>query len=168
MRWWLLSKTVYSVGIMATENTTPQPAQPTPTPDPAAAAPPAPPEAPAPAETPTGERKVITPPIDMLAERMRVRVNQGFLKSNLSSVDRNSVNHLAGTLALQSDEKDKASARLEYLLCFLDGDIDWKKRYKEVFGLEPPKERRSVIIPESVRKRGKISSAKGVIEEPDY
>lgn len=168
MRWWLLSKTVYSVGIMATENTTPQPAQTTPTSNPAASAPPTPTEAPAPAEMPTDERKVITPPIDMLAERMRVRVNQGFLNSNLSSVDRNSINHLAGTLALQSGEKDKASARLEYLLCFLDGDIDWKKRYKEVFGLEPPKERRSASIPESVLKRGRISAAKGSIEEPDY
>ena len=141
---------------MATENETPEPAAApeTPTPETAGAK--------------TEGSKVLTPPIDMLAERMRVRVNRALLDSNLSSVDRNSVNQLAGTLALRSDEKDKASVRLEYLLCFLEGDLDWKKRYKEVFGLEPPKERRSVSIPEDVLRRGRKARAAGLQEEPEY
>jgi len=121
---------------MATENETPEPAAApeTPTPETAGAK--------------TEGSKVMTPPIDMLAERMRVRVNKA--------------------LALRSDEKDKASVRLEYLLCFLEGDIDWKKRYKEVFGLEPPKERRSVSIPEDVLRRGRKARAAGLQEEPEY
>jgi hypothetical protein len=141
---------------MATENETPEP--------------PATPEASTPetAGAKTEGSKILTPPIDMLAERMRVRVNKALLNSNFSSVDRNSVNQLAGTLALRSDEKDKASVRLEYLLCFLEGDIEWKKRYKEVFGLEPPKERRSVSIPEDVLRRGQKARAAGLYEEPEY
>lgn len=112
--------------------------------------------------------KTLVPPIDMLAERMRVRVNEGLLRSDLSSVDRNSINQLAGTLALRSDEKDKASVRLEYLLCFLEGDIDWKKRYKEVFGLEPPKESSAVNIPAQLLRPKRRGSSADLIEEPEY
>lgn len=122
----------------------------------------------APQDAAPATRKVLTPPIDMLAERMRVRVNEGLMRSELSSIDRNSINQLAGTLALRSDEKDKASVRLEYLLCFLEGDIDWKKRYKEVFGLEPPEKGNVSNIPMNLLySRGKGSSS-DLIEEPEY
>lgn len=143
---------------MANENSTPNPAE-------VAKAPEGAPQTP---EANAGGRKVITPPIDMLAERMRLRVNQNLLRSDLSSVDRNSMNQLAGTLALRSEEKDKASVRLEYLLCFLEGDIDWKKRYKEVFGLEPPKERSKATIPKRVRNRSRRGPVSDQIEEPEY
>ena len=145
---------------MANENKTPKPVGPKVEPEAQASA--------APGSAGNEKPKSITPPIDMLAERMRLRVNKAFLGSKISTVDRNSINQLAGTLALQTGEKDKASARLEYLLCFLEGDIDWKKRYKEVFGLEPPKKKTYVEIPESLRQRSRTLKASGKFEEPDY
>ena len=75
---------------------------------------------------------------DTLDGYMRMRVMKLFREQDLTVVEKNAINQLAGTLALQSGEEDKASARIEYLLCFLEGEIDWRKRYEQVFKLKPP------------------------------
>lgn len=77
---------------------------------------------------------------DTLDGYMRMRVMELFREQNLPVVEKNAINQLAGTLAIQSGEEDRASARIEYLLCFLEGEIDWRKRYEEVFKLKPPTE----------------------------
>jgi len=96
---------------------------------------------------------------------MRVEVMRLLRESGLKAVEKNALNQLAGTLALESGEDDKASARLEYLMIFLEGDIDWRKRYKEVFGLNPPT--KMAPVRKTTKPKGKKKNPSG-IEEPDY
>jgi hypothetical protein len=99
---------------------------------------------------------------------MRMRVMHLFQEKNLPAVEKNAINQLAGTLALESGEDDKASARLEYLLCFLEGEIDWRKRYKEVFGLNPPTKMAPILKKSKKKTSDKKKKNPNGIEEPDF
>jgi hypothetical protein len=77
------------------------------------------------------------PKIDLVLEAIRDEVNRLRAKSDLSSVDRSSMSELAA--ALSAGEDDFEVARLEWLLLFLSGDVDWRKQFKKTFGREPAK-----------------------------
>lgn len=73
--------------------------------------------------------------IDLVVAEMRARVNKLRLESDISSYERNQMGLLAARLSenLPYGENQDV-ARLEWLLIFMEGDVDWKAKYEEVFG----------------------------------
>lgn len=78
--------------------------------------------------------------IDLVVAEMRARVNKLRLESDISSYERNQMGLLATRLSenLPYGENQDV-ARLEWLLIFMEGDVDWKDKYEEVFGQKLPK-----------------------------
>lgn len=73
--------------------------------------------------------------IDLVVAEMRARVNKLRLESEMSSYERNQMGLLATRLSENLPYGDNQDiARLEWMLIFLEGDVDWKKKYQEVFG----------------------------------
>ena len=89
--------------------------------------------------------------IDLVVAEMRARVNKLKLESKTSSYERTQMGLLATRLSENLPYGDDENvARLEWLLIFLEGDVDWKEKYEEVFGkkLAEPK----VTIPKKTMK----------------
>ncbi len=89
--------------------------------------------------------------IDLVVAEMRARVNKLKLESEISSYERTQMGLLATRLSENLPYGDDENvARLEWLLIFREGDVDWKKKYEEVFGkkLAEPK----VAIPKKTMK----------------
>lgn len=92
-------------------------------------------------KTPTDDKTTLksgSPTIDLVNDAIRLRVAKLTRTGKFSAVERSSMHKLAGFLSEKMDDEDPEMARLEYLLAFMEGDIDWKARYKEVFNAEPP------------------------------
>jgi hypothetical protein len=82
--------------------------------------------------------KPVEPKIDLVLEAIRDEVNRLRAESDLSAADRSAMSELAA--ALSAGDDDFEVARLEWLLLFLTGDVDWRKQFKKTFGREPVKE----------------------------
>lgn len=88
--------------------------------------------------------------IDLVAAEMRARVNKLKLESTISSYERTQMGLLATRLSENLPYGDDSEiARLEWMLIFLEGDFDWKNKYKEVFGsaLKEPKKKQDMKFP---------------------
>jgi len=81
--------------------------------------------------------KPVEPKVDLVLEAIRDEVNRLRAGSDLSAVERSAMSELAA--ALCAGEDDFEVARLEWLLLFLSGDVDWRKQFKKTFGREPVK-----------------------------
>ena len=79
--------------------------------------------------------KSVEPKIDLVLEAIQDEVNRLRAESDLSAADRSAMSELASDLC--AGEDDFEVARLEWLLLFLSGDVDWRKKFKEIFGRDP-------------------------------
>ena len=90
--------------------------------------------------------------VDLVVVEMRSTVNKLKMKSKLSSYERTQMGLLATRLSENlGREDDPEVARLEWMLIFLEGDVEWKAKYKEVF----KRDLKVPVMPETPKKTPK-------------